>query len=65
MQQCKDNTNEDQFITLEMKNTMNLMAMEQGLYAQVVNLRRNYLEFVAAEKNINEAKFKFQGLSSR
>ena len=41
------------------------MAMEQGLYAQVVKLRRNYLKFIAANKNKNEAKLKFHGPSAR
>ena len=40
------------------------MEMEQGLYAQVVKLRRKYLKFVATDKNTNEAKFKFQGQSA-
>ena len=35
------------------------------LYAQVIMLRRKYLKFVAADKNKNEAKFKFQGQSAR
>ena len=39
--------------------------MEQLLYAQVVMLSRNYLKFIAANKNKNEAKFKFQGQSAR
>ena len=39
--------------------------MEQVLYAQVVNLRRKDLKFIAANKNKNEAKFKFQGQSAR
>ena len=39
--------------------------MEQGLYAQVVKLRRKDLKFAAANKNKNEAKFKFRGQSSR
>ena len=38
--------------------------MEQGLYAQVVKIIRKDLEFVAANKNKNEAKFKFQGQSA-
>ena len=38
--------------------------MEQVLYAQVVKLRRNDLKFIAANKNKNEAKLKFQGLSA-
>ena len=37
------------------------MSTEQGLYAQVVKLRWNDLKFIAANKNKNEAKFKFQG----
>ena len=40
------------------------MAMEQGLYAQFVKLRKKDLKFVATGKNKNEAKFKFQGLSA-
>ena len=39
--------------------------MEQGLYAQVVILCRKDLELIAANKNKNEDKFKFQGLSAR
>ena len=65
MQKCKDIANEAQFIPLEMKDNIKRMTMEQGLYAQVVKLRRNYLKFVAADKNKSEAKFKFQGLSAR
>ena len=30
---------------------MKRMAMEQGLYAQVVKLHQKYLEFIAANKN--------------
>ena len=41
------------------------MAMEQGLYSQVVKLRRKYNKFIAENKNKNEDKFKFQGLSAR
>ena len=40
------------------------MATEQGLYAQVIMLRRKYLKFIAADKNKNEAKFKFRGQSA-
>ena len=39
--------------------------MEQSLYAKVVNIRRKDLKFVASDKNKTEAKFKFQGQSSR
>ena len=41
------------------------MTAEQGLYEQVIMLRRKYLKFVAVDKNKNEAKFKFQGQSAR
>ena len=41
------------------------MAMKQILYAQVVKLRRKYSKFIAANKNKNEAKFKFQDQSAR
>ena len=40
------------------------MAMEQGLYAQVVMISRKDLKFIAANRNKNEAKFKFQGKSA-
>ena len=39
--------------------------MEQRLYAQGVVISRKYLKFIAANKNKNEAKFKFQGQSAR
>ena len=39
--------------------------MEQGLYAQVVKLRRKDLTFIAANRNKTEAKFNFQGQSAR
>ena len=35
--------------------------MEQGLYSQVIMIRRKDLIFVATDKNKNEAKFKCQG----
>ena len=41
------------------------METEQGLYAQVVMLRRKDLKTTEANKNKNEAKFKFQGQSAR
>ena len=37
----------------------------KGLYEQVVNLRQKDLKLIAANKNINEAKFKFQGQYAR
>ena len=41
------------------------MATEQGLYAQAVKLCLMDLKCIAANKNKNEAKFTFQGLSVR
>ena len=41
------------------------MVREQSLYAQVVKLWHNNLKCFAADKNKNEAKFKFQGQSAR
>ena len=41
------------------------MAMEQGLYAQVIKILQKDFKFVATDKNKNEAKFKFQGQSER
>ena len=37
------------------------MVREQGLYAQVFKLCRNYLKFIVTNKNKNETKFKFHG----
>ena len=39
--------------------------MEQVLYAQVVKLRQKDLKFISTNKNKNEAKFNFQGKSTR
>ena len=39
-------------------------AMEQGLYAQVVKLHRKDFKFIATNRNKNDAKIKFQGLSA-
>ena len=41
------------------------MAMEQGLYAQVVKLRRKDLKCIASNKNKNESELKFQGQYAR
>ena len=41
------------------------MATEEGLYAQVNNIRRKYLKSIAENENKNESKFKFQGQSAR
>ena len=63
--QKKLNTKEAQFVPLEVKNNIKRMAMEQVLYAQVVKLPRKDLKFIAANKNKNEAKVKFQGQFAR
>ena len=60
-----DNSNEAHDIPREEKNNIKRMEMEQGLYAQVVKICRKDLEFVATDKNKNEAKFKFQGQYAR
>ena len=65
IKKCKDNTNEAQFLPLEVKNDTKQMATEQGLYAQVVKIRRKDLKFTAENKNKNDAKFKFHGQSAR
>ena len=39
--------------------------MEQGLHAQVIKISLKDLKFIAANKNKNEAEFKFQGKSAR
>ena len=57
----KDKANETQFIPLEIKNNIKRMVMKQVFYAQVIKLSRKDLKFIAADKNKNEAKFKFQG----
>ena len=41
------------------------MATEQGLYTQLIMIRRKDLKFVAKDKNKTGAKFKFQGQSPR
>ena len=41
------------------------MAMEQGLYAQVIMIRPKYLKYFATDNIENEAKFEFQGQSVR
>ena len=41
------------------------MAIEQGLYAQVIMVCPKDLKKIATDKKTNEAKFKFQGQSER
>ena len=65
IRECKNNSNEPQFISSDVKNNIKLMTMEQSLYAQVVKLCLKDLKFVSTDKNKNEAKFKFQGQSAR
>ena len=59
IRECKKNPNEPQYILVDVKNNIKLMAMEQSLYAQVINFWRKDLLFDAADKNKNESKFKF------
>ena len=40
IKECKDNSNEARDIPRKVQNNIKLMAMEQGLYAQVIMLRR-------------------------
>ena len=47
---CNNNANEAQFLPLEVKNNIERMSMEQGLYAQVVMLRRYYFKITKANK---------------
>ena len=64
MKEYKDNSNEARFIPPEMKNNIKQMAIEQGLHAQVIMLRRKDFNIFATDKIKNEAKFKFQGQSA-
>ena len=63
--ECKTNSDLELDIPRDVKNNIERLATEQSLYAQVVKLRRKDLNFVATDKNKNEAKFKFQGQSER
>ena len=65
IKQCNDNSNEAINIPIEVKNNINRMAMEQGLYAQLVMISRKDLKFIAEDKNKTEAKLNFQGQSAR
>ena len=51
IKKCNNNVNEAPFLPLEVKNDINLMAMEQELYSQVVVIRREDLKFTEANKN--------------
>ena len=61
----KKNSNEPQFILVDVNNNIKWMAMEKSLYAQVIKFRSKDLLFEAADKNKTESKFKFQGQSTR
>ena len=50
IKECKDNSNEMHDIPCEVKNNLKRMAIEQGLYAQVVNIFRKDLDFVATDQ---------------
>ena len=65
IRECKNNSNESQFIPSDVKNNIKRMAMEKILFAQFVKLWCKDLKFVATDKNKIEAKFKFQGQSTR
>ena len=49
IRECKNNSNEPQFISNEVKNNIKRMAMEQSLYAQAFKLRSKDLQFVVAD----------------
>ena len=58
IKECMDNSNEPRDIPHGVKNNIKRMAMEQGLYAQVIMLRREDFKFVATDKIKNESTFK-------
>ena len=65
IKECKNNSNESRDIPREVKNNIKRMAMEQGLYSQVIMLHQKDLKVFATDKIKNETKFKFQGKSAR
>ena len=62
---CTQFPNEPQNIYVVVKNNIKRMAMEKGLYAQVIKFRLKDFLFYASDKNKNGSKFKFQGQSAR
>ena len=60
----KNNANVTFNIPTDVKNNLKQMAMKQGLYAQVVIIRRKDLKIIEENNNNNEDKFKFQGRSA-
>ena len=65
IKKCKDNAKEAINIPIKVNNDIKIMGMEHGLYAHVIKLHRKDLKLIAASKNTNEAKFKFQDQSAR
>ena len=51
IRECKNNPNDPQNISSDVKNNMKRMAMEQSLYARVVKFWRKDLIFDEADKN--------------
>ena len=60
IRECKNNPNEPQFISSDVKDNIKRTAMEQSLYAQVVKLRRKDLQFFAADKNKMKQNLNFR-----
>ena len=60
-----DNLNKAHHIPRDVKDNIKRMVTEQGLYAQVIMIRRTDLKFVATDENKNEAKFKFHSQYAR
>ena len=57
---CKQCPNVPQTISNDEKNNIKLIAMEQGLYTQVIKFWRKDLKFDAEDKNKNVSKLKFK-----
>ena len=51
IKKCRYNANEAINIPIKVKNNIKLMAMEQGLHAQVVKISEKDLKFFAENKN--------------
>ena len=60
IKECNDNSNEAHNISREVKNNIKRIAMEQGLYAQVVNICRKDLKFVATDKKKMKLNLSFK-----
>ena len=64
IRKCKNISNKAQFKPREVNTNIKRMSTEQGLYSQVIRIRRKDLKFIVTDKNKIEAKFKFQGQSA-